>query len=226
MAVSIAEVASIPAFSKLRPETLALLQRALVERTFPPGQLIFVEGERTKGLWFLREGRVKIFRTSLDGREQGLCLMRAGMCCGCPLFYGELNPASAEALDTVTVYLMEEAVVLDLAGRHPEVCQALFGVFARGEQVLSSLLVSLSCSRLIGRLAQVLLEQTEGGEAASSGGTRRCVGLSHEELACLVGTSREVVTRSLDRLQKAGVVELGRKQITILNPKKLLVMTR
>lgn len=217
MAVSIADLASIPAFSTLCPEALGLIQQFVLERSFPPGQIIFLEGERSRGLWFLKQGRVKIFHVSANGREQGLCVMRTGMCCGCPLFYGETNPASAQALDQVTLYLIEGRVALDLAERYPEVGRALFGVFARGEKLLSTLVVSLSCSSLLGRIAQILLDQVDGQQAATQAGSYPSLTLSHEELASLVGTSREVVTRSLHRLQKTGVIELGRKRITIVD---------
>lgn len=226
MGVSITDIQAIPAFSRLSLEGLDLIRRAVVERTFPPGQIIFLEGERSQGLWFLKEGRVKIFRMSADGREQGLCLMRSGMCCGCPLFYGDTNPASAQALDTVILYLIGRDAALDLADRHTETMQALSGVFAKGERLLSTLVVSLSCSRLVARLAQILLDQAEGQDAAPRGGSHPSLKLSHQELADLAGTSREVVSRCLQRLQQAGAIELGRKRITILNSEKLEAMIR
>ncbi len=218
MGISAIDIASIPAFSTLRLEALEVIQRVVVERTFSPGQIIFLEGERSRGLWFLKEGRVKIFRMSAGGREQGLCLMRAGMCCGCPLFYGETNPASAQALDAVTLYFIEGEIALSLADRYPELCRALFGIFARGEKILSSLVVSLSCSRLIRRLAKILLDQIDG--------SRFSLTLSHQELAGLAGTSREVVSRCLERLQKEGAIDLGRKRITVLDAEKLEAMAR
>lgn len=226
MGLTVADVASIPAFSTLSAETLELIRPAVLERTFPRGEIIFLEGDRSRGLWFLRKGRVKIFRVSADGREQGLCLMREGMCCGCPLFFGAVNPASAQALESATLYLIQGRAVLDLADRSPEICRALFGVFARGERVLSSLVVSLSCSNLVGRLASVLLDHADREDPRSEGGSRPFLTLSHEELACLVGTSREVVTRSLDGLRKQGVIELARKRIVILDFPRLDAMAR
>lgn len=221
MGITAEGVASIPVFSKLPAETLTLVRRAVVERTFPPGHLIFVEGEQSRGLWFLKEGRVKIFRMSREGREQGLCLMRPGMCCGCPLFYGELNPASAEAVDMVTLYFIDRTVALDLADRSPDFGRALFGVFARGEQILSSLVARLSCSHLAGRLAHFLLEQSERQPPRTQGQSPRSLGLSHQQVASLLGTSRETVTRGLAKLEDAGVIELGRKRITILDARRL-----
>ncbi len=226
MGVSITDIMAIPVFSRLSLEGLDLIRRVVVERTFPPGQIIFLEGERSQGLWFLKEGRVKIFRMSAEGREQGLCVMRSGMCCGCPLFYGETNPASAQSLDTVTLYFIRRDVALGLADRHPEVSRALLRVFAKGEQILSSLVVNLSCSRLIDRLAQILLDHSEGQDPPTQRGTQPSLKLSHQELANLLGTTREVVSRYLDRLEWAGVVKLGRKRITILDSEKLEAMTR
>lgn len=226
MSVSLSDIQAISAFSRLSPEGLHFIRRAVVERSFPRGQIIFLEGERGQGLWFLKEGRVKIFRMSADGREQGLCLMRPGMCCGCPLFYGDTNPASAQAVDEVALYLIGRDAVLDLVDHCPEVFRALFGVFARGERILSSLVVSLSCSRLVARLAQILLEHAGGQEASIPGGPQLSLVLSHQELADLAGTSREVVSRCLERLERGGAIKLGRKRIRILDPEKLDAMVR
>lgn len=216
MAVSIAGIRAIPAFSDLSPRALEVIRGAIVERTFPPGQIIFLEGDPSHGLWFLKEGKVKIFRMSPDGREQGLCLMRPGMCCGCPLFFGDTNPASAQAVEEVTLYLIGRDFALDLADRYPEASRALFGVFARGERILSSLVVSLSCSRVVARLARFLLEHAGSHPLA----------LSHQELADLAGTTREVVSRCLERLERTGAIELGRKRIRILDADKLEAMAR
>lgn len=226
MSVSVNDIQAISAFSRLSPEGLHVIRRAVVERTFPPGQIIFLEGERGQGLWFLKEGRVKIFRISADGREQGLCLMRPGMCCGCPLFYGDTNPASAQAVDEVTLYLIGRGAVLELVDHCPEFFRALFGVFARGERILSSLVVSLSCSPLVARLAQILLEHADGQEATTPGGPQLSLVLSHQELADLAGTSREVVSRFLEKLERVGAIELGRKRITILDSEKLEAVVR
>jgi CRP/FNR family transcriptional regulator len=220
------DLQAISAFSKLGAPALALVQRAVVERTFAPGQMIFLEGEPGQGLWFLRRGRVRIYRMSPEGREQGLCVMRAGMCCGCPLFYGETNPASAEALDPVTMYFVRAGGALTLAEQDPEIGRAFFGVFARGEQILSSLVVSLSCSHLTGRLARLLLEQSEEPRARAVPGGVPAVSLSHQDLAGLLGTSREVVTRTLDRLARTRAVQLGRRRILILDPAKLRTLAR
>jgi CRP/FNR family transcriptional regulator len=219
--IAMADLQAISAFSKLGPSALALVQRAVVERAFSPGQMIFLEGEPGQGLWFLRSGRVRIYRMSAEGREQGLCVMRAGMCCGCPLFYGETNPASAEALDPVTMYFVRAAEALALAEQDPEIGRAFFGVFARGEQILSSLVVSLSCSHLTGRLAHLLLEQSEEPRAGALPPGPPAVALSHQDLAGLLGTSREVVTRTLDRLVRARAIRLGRRRILILDPARL-----
>lgn len=221
-----ADLQAISAFSTLGPRALALVQRGVVERTFPPGQMIFLEGEPGQGLWFLKSGRVRIYRLSAEGREQGLCVMRAGMCCGCPLFYGETNPASAEALDPVTMYFVRGGEALALAEQDPEISRAFFGVFARGEQILSSLVVSLSCSRLAGRLAHLLLEQSQDPRARPGPPGPPSVALSHQDLAGLLGTSREVVTRSLDRLARARAIQLGRRRIVILDPAKLSALAR
>ena len=219
------DLSHIAGFSTLSGEALEAIQRVAVARTFSPRQVVFVAGEPSEGLWFLKEGQVKIFRLSSEGRQQDFCMMRAGMCCGCPLFFGDVNPAWAEAIDTVTFYFIEGGVALDLADRYPEIGRILFRVFAKGERVLASLVAGLSGSSVVTRVAQVLMDHAGAGDAAAGSRSPRLVALSHQELADLVGTSREGVTRCLDALERAHIVALGRKRITVLDAGRLASIT-
>ncbi len=221
MGASVADLSRIAAFATLPEETLTVIQRVVVRRTFLPSQIVFAAGERSGGVWFLKEGQVRIFRMSPDGRKQDFCVMRAGMCCGCPLFFGDVNPAWAEAIDTVTFYFIERSVALQLADRYPDIGRVLFRVFAKGERLLTSLVVALSGSPVVGRVAQSILDQVNASKAPGDGKSPRVLALSHQELADLVGTSREVVTRCLDTLERAQIVALGRKRITVLDGRRL-----
>ena len=225
MGISVTDLSRIAAFSTLRQETLAVMQRVVVKRTFFPNQIVFAAGEQSGGLWFLKEGQVRIFQMSPDDRKQNVCIMRAGMCCGCPLFFGDVNPAWAEAIDTVTFYFIERSVALQLADAHADIGQVLLRVFAKGERLLASLVVSLSGSSVVRRVAQTILDHVNATEAATGGESPRVLALSHEELADLVGTSREVVTRCLDTLERARIIALGRRRITVLNARWLASIT-
>lgn len=225
MGVSVADLSRIAAFATLPEETLTVIQRVVVRRTFSPNQIVFAAGERSGGVWFLKEGQVSIFRISPDGRKQDFCVMRAGMCCGCPLFFGDVNPAWAEAIDTVTFYFIERSVALQLADRYPDIGLVLFRVFAKGERLLTSLVVALSGSPVVGRVAQSILDYANGGDATAGGESPRVLALSHQELADLVGTSREVVTRCLDTLERAQIIALGRKRITVLDGTRLATIS-
>ncbi|MCC7416973.1 MAG: Crp/Fnr family transcriptional regulator [Acidobacteria bacterium] len=221
MEISTTDLARVAAFSTLPEETLIVLQRVVVTRVFHPDEIVFAAGEPSGGLWFLREGRVRIFRTSVDGRKQEFCVMHAGMCCGCPLFFGDVNPAWAEAIDRVTFYFIERSAALQLAERHPDIGRLLFRVFGRGERVLAALVVGLSGSPVHARVARTILDHVDADPVAPS----RVIAISHQELADSVGTSREVVTRSLDTLAREQIIALGRRGITVLDRRKLAHLT-
>ena len=222
---SVTDLSRIAVFSALRDETLAVLQRVVVKRTFFPNQIVFTAGEQSGGLWFLKEGQVRIFAMSPDGRKQDFCVMRAGMCCGCPLFFGDVNPAWAEAVDTVTFYFIERSVALQLAEAHADIGLVLCRVFGKGERLLASLIVGLSGSPVVGRVAQSILDHVNAADLAAGGESPRVLALSHQELADLVGSSREVVTRCLDTLERARIIALGRKRITVLDTRRLTNIT-
>jgi CRP/FNR family cyclic AMP-dependent transcriptional regulator len=210
--VVIEELRAIPAFADMPLEQVRSVAALMVRRRFAPGQLIFAEGDHGGALWFVYQGRVKIIKQSLNGRIQGLCLMDRGKCFGsCPLFDMEKNPATAQALDEVTLFVLPESAVGQLGERDPLLVQALLRIYsqrlghlARVSEVLGSWAVS-------DRINDCLLTY------ANRSADPPVVELTHEKLATLSGTVREVVTRHLNLLEKEGIVRSESGRITLLN---------
>src|SRR3972149_5118105 len=98
---------STPYFKDLGGEAAARIARDVVELSFARGQVIFLEGEPCRGLYVVREGQVRIFKTSPEGREQVLLIAHSGDSFNdVPVFDGGPNPASASALESSVVYLI------------------------------------------------------------------------------------------------------------------------
>jgi CRP-like cAMP-binding protein len=101
---------------------LERLASVMVRQTYTADQLIFLEGDPAVGLWFLLDGRVKIIKQSVHGRIQGLCLMQPGKCFGsCPMFGIDTNPASAEAVDDVTLLILPRDALQNLTQHNPDI---------------------------------------------------------------------------------------------------------
>jgi CRP/FNR family transcriptional regulator, cyclic AMP receptor protein len=209
---SIDEIRRVQALQSLSDEQRTMLASIMVRQTFEAGQLIFLEGDPTVGIWFVVEGRIKIIKQSVNGRVQALCMLNYGKCFGsCPLFQGNVNPASAEAVDRVTVLTLPTEATQALLQREPRFAAALLRIYSQRLAQLARLSESLGSWTAAERINDCLVNHAVPFEDSHR------VALTHEKLATLAGTVREVVTRHLTSLEKQGIIRVEPKQITLLD---------
>jgi CRP/FNR family transcriptional regulator len=206
------DLLEIAALKEVPLHQLERLATVAVWQTFSPGQLIFLEGEASGGLWFVQRGRVKIIKQSLSGRVMGLCMMSSGKCFGtCPLFSMEKNPASAQAVDEVTLLIVPQERLNALIHEDPQLAAALLRIYSQRLIHLARLSEGLGTWTTGDRINDCLLTYAEENEPYP------VVRLTHEKLADLSGTVREVVTRHLAQLEKSGTIQIEQGHITILD---------
>lgn len=215
--VKLDELYEIPAFGSLPYEQIHSLAAVMVRRQYVPGQIIFMEGDKAGSLWFVSQGRGKIIKQSLNGRIQGLCLMDRGKCFGsCPLFDMEKNPATAQAIDAVTLFVLPEDSLQQLKIHDPQLVKALLHIYSQRLEHLARVSEVLGSWTVSDRINDCLLTY------ANRDSLQPVVELTHEKLAALSGTVREVVTRHLNLLEKDGIVQNENGYIILLNPNALL----
>ncbi len=215
--INIEELYDIPAFHSLSMEQVKSLATYMVKRTYDPGQIIFMEGEKSGWLWFVLEGQVKIIKQSLNGRVQGLCLINRGKCFGsCPLFDMEKNPATAQAMDFVTLVILSEKALHQLKERDPQMVTALLHIYSQRLGHLARVSEVLGSWGVHDRINDCLLTYANRSSHPTT------VQMTHEKLASLAGTVREVVTRHIGLLEKEGVVRNEPGRIILLKPDELL----
>lgn len=214
--VQVSEILRLAAFRTMPEAQLERIAAALVRHTYAPGQLIFLEGEAPGGLWFVAEGRVKIIKQSLNGRIQAICLVNPGKCFGsCPLFHMDANPATAQALDEVTLFVLPPDALERLDGQDALLSSALMRIYSQRLDHLARLSESLGTWSVGDRINHHLLANAEPD------GDHTVVTLTHEKLAMLSGTVRETVTRHLARLERTGVVKSDVGRITLVDASAL-----
>ncbi len=212
LSATLEELRNLPAFRHISVEQAQLLAAIVVRQTYAPGQIIFMEGDRAGSLWFVAQGRVKIIKQSRSGRIQGLCLMNRGKCFGsCPLFNMDQNPATAQALDQVTLFILPEEALRHLKKRDPQLVRALLHIYSQRLSHLSRVSEVLGSWTVADRINDCLHTY------ANRDAEQPVVELTHEKLADLSGTVREVVTRHLNLLEKEGVIRNDIGRIIILN---------
>ncbi|MEW6034531.1 MAG: Crp/Fnr family transcriptional regulator [Chloroflexota bacterium] len=210
---------SLPYFATLGETELERVERDTVERSFERGEVLFVEGEPCRGLYAVRSGLVRVFKSSPEGREQVLLLARPGDSFNdIPVFDGGPNPASAAALERSVVLIIPKETVLSLLAGCPP-ATAVVKLFASRLRHLTTLVGDLSFRSVLSRLSKILLDV-----AVAEGGPQPAQRLTQEEMAAMVGTVRDVIGRALRLLEKEGAIRLQRQRIVVTRPEKLREM--
>jgi len=215
MAVQLEVLKSIPYFFNVSLAELESIRKLVFEKAADRGQMILFEGEPAQSVYFVASGAVKVFKTSAEGKEQILNIIRPGESFNdVPVFDGGANPASVRAMGPVLLYGIRKSDMGAILRDHPQITLNVIKVLARRVRHLVSLVEDLSFKRVIGRVARILLEHVDGEMGP---GTR----LTQQEMAAMAGTAREVVGRSLKALEEEGAIKLDRHRIIITDKEAL-----
>lgn len=207
---------TLPYFEDLGNEVVERISQAVIELTFAKREIILLEGEPCRGLYVVRNGAVRIFKTSAEGREQVLLIARDGTSFNdVPVFDGGTNPASALALINSVIYLIPKETLLSLVANCPPAL-AIIRLFAERIRHLTTMVEDLSFRTVVGRLAKLLLNL-----AVVEHGPAPVQRLTQDEMAAMIGSVRDVVGRALRHLEKAGAIKVQGQRIMVLAPDKL-----
>ncbi len=207
---------SVPYFTALSAEEIKRIENQVLERSFAKGEILFLEGEPCHGLYVVKSGRVRIFKSSPEGREQVLLIARQGDSFNdVPVFDGGPNPASASALEPSTVYVIPVESLLSLVADCPA-AQAIIKLFAARLRHLITVVEDLSFRSVVSRLAKMLLDL-----AVIEGGSSPIPRLTQDEMATIVGSVRDVIGRALRTLEKTGAIKVEGQRILVIDPEKL-----
>lgn len=186
-------------FGNLRPEELGELARLAHERDLAQGELLFLVGEKAAGLFVIASGRIRAFRVNAQGREQTLHVERDGATLAeVPVFDDGTYPATAVAEEPTMVLFLAKDDVRRFMLRHPEVGLMALKLMAQRLRGHAELVDSLSLQQVGQRIARFLLDHAKGSEVD--------LAITNEELARQVGSVREVVSRTLTRLERDGLI--------------------
>jgi len=215
MAVQLEFLKSILYFSDLGLAELESIRKLVFEKTADRAEMVLLEGESAANLYFVASGVVKVFKTSAEGKEQILSIVRPGESFNdVPIFDGGPNPVSARAMGPVLLYGIKKNDMEAILRDHPQIALNVIKVLARRVRHLVSLVEDLSFKHVIGRVAKILFEHV-GGEMGL--GPR----LTQQEMAAMAGTAREVVGRSLNALEEEGAIKVDRHRIIITDKEAL-----
>ena len=215
-------VRQAPLFAALDDEAAEALHANMTRAELSRGEVLFHEGDPGDRLYVIVEGKVKLGRTSGDGRENLLAILGPGEMFGeLSLFDpGPRNATATSVSDAVLIGLGTDELVTWLTGR-PDVSRQLLRALARRLRRTNENLADLVFSDVPGRVAKALLDLSERFGRLTDDGLRVAHDLTQEELAQLVGASRETVNKALADFASRGWLRLEARAVVLLDIDRL-----
>lgn len=182
------------------------------EVRYEKGVNFLSEGSSSDSLYFIISGLVKVYKTSANGKEQMLHIAPPGDSLNdVSLFDGGPNAANMVTLTPVVLYAIKKEDLFRVLRENPVIMMNVIRTLAARIRRDSKLLEDLSSSQVLGRLAKLFLGRY-GGEELTDG-----LNLTQKDMASLVGSSREMVNRSLRIIEDMGGIRLSRRKVFVLD---------
>ncbi len=220
-------LSSAPLFAALDAEASAALRTSMEPTTIAKGDVLFREGQLGDRMYVITEGKIKLAHTAPDGRESILAVLGPSELLGeLSLFDPGPRTATAIALtDVVALGLGHQALRPWLTGR-PEVAESLLQALAMRLRRTNEALADLVFSDVPGRVAKALLELADKFGQQMPDGVHVTHDMTQEEMAQLVGASRETVNKALADFAARGWIELESRSVILLDTERLARRSR
>ncbi|NLX17703.1 MAG: Crp/Fnr family transcriptional regulator [Desulfobulbus sp.] len=205
-------------FDGLPPEQLAEIEKLVIKKHVVKGTPIFFEGDPGLGFYMVASGKVKIFKTSFDGKEQILHIFGPGEPFGeVPVFHGTPFPANAEALTSTELLFFPRAEFVDLIIASPSLAFNMLAVLALRLRRFATQIENLSLKEVPGRLASYLfflMEEQNNQEWVT-------LDIPKGQLANLLGATSETLSRIFNKMHDEGLIRVEGKTIFVLDHQRL-----
>jgi CRP/FNR family transcriptional regulator len=204
-------------FCNMSPEPVEALDAIKFTAAYPKGALLFVEGEQPRGVYILCSGKAKLTTTSSEGRTLIVKIANHGEILGASaVILGTPYEVSAETLEASQVSFIRREDFLRFLNAYPEACmhtaQQLSEKYNAAQREIRSLGLAHTTSE---KLAKLILDWSDHGETTPQG-TRMQVLLTHEEIAQMIGTTRETVTRLLSEFKRKKLISVKGSSMFVL----------
>jgi len=206
-------------FAGLDNDVLERISRLIIERTVGKHELIWLEQDSAKMVYFVVSGQIKLFKMSTEGKEQIVRLARPGDSFGhIGMFNGGNNPESAQAMIPSVLWGLAKNDLETLLWDYKQLALNTIRAMALEMHRYMALVEDLSLRRVKSRVARVLMEHYQDGVFDES------LALTRGDMASMTGTVREVFGKSLKVLEENGIVESNRHRIIIKDIDTLKMM--
>ncbi len=212
-------LSNIKLWRGLPEEQVDQLAKIAIAQTYTKGEIIFQAGDEGSGFFIVVSGRIKVYKTSVEGKEQILHLFVAGdHFAEVPAFDGQNFPASAMALETSELLFFPRTSFLNLLQEQPSLAIKILGVFARHLRIMAQLVEDLSLKEVPGRVATYLLYLSDRNNSSDTVE----LDMTKSQLAALLGTIPETLSRVFAKLSAEDIINTNGSTIKLLDRKRLI----
>ncbi|GAB7388128.1 Crp/Fnr family transcriptional regulator [Bacillaceae bacterium] len=210
-------------FNELTEEELEPIVQIAQKRQYRKKMIVFMQGDPLDRVFFIYSGKVKIYRTDLTGREQIISILQTGdMFPHTGFFRQGAYPAHAEILEETTLIVILIHDFEQLLIDHPKLCIKLFRVMGERILDLQNRLEEQVLHNTYEQIIMLLLRLSKQyGRDQANGYTRLNIQFTNRELANMIGSSRETISRTLAQLRKEKMVDLDAEGHFLIDTEKL-----
>ncbi len=211
-----------PLFAGLNEQQFAALAARTSHTSLRRGEVLFEEGDPGERLYIITEGKIKLGHSSDDGRESLLAILGPGEIIGeLTLFDPGPRSTTATAVSSASMLSLDHADLMAVLDTSPEVAKHMLRALAQRLRRTNESLSDLVFSDVPGRVAKSLLDLADRFGTVTDNGVHVPHDLTQEELAQLVGASRETVNKSLADFVSRGWIRLEGRAVTLLDVDRL-----
>jgi CRP/FNR family transcriptional regulator, cyclic AMP receptor protein len=211
----------VPLFTELTHEELIRLSMITSEKTVNKKQFVFMEGDKRDAVFFIRNGVVKTFRVDENGNEQVLNLLQPGeMFPHVGFFDDGPYPSTAEAIQETQLLVIRLDDFNELLMEYPRIAIKVMKIMGHKITQLAKRIQEFISEDVQHRIIHTLLRMA-AKNISDDGSATIEMPITNQDLANMVGTSRETINRIFNQLKKEGIIEANRKRIYIPNVDEL-----
>ena len=220
--IDVSTLRRIPLFREFNEEQLAQVLATVSERRFAKHQFVVREGEPGDTFFIIANGSVAVTRIGPDGRETILSILKEGDFFGeMSMFDSSLRSASIKTLTDVEVGAVRRDDFMGLIDTNPQIGKLLVIELSDRLRQANALIAATTSQDIRARLAALLLNLAEQFGEAVDNGTRITLRLTNQEMANMIGTTRETVNRTLNRFWDDRLVDMRTSHVIVTEPDKL-----
>ncbi|UZW13911.1 Crp/Fnr family transcriptional regulator [Clostridium pasteurianum] len=213
---------NIPIFSHLSEEVLQKIIELQNIKKYKKGEIIFYEGDKGEAFFFVKSGKVKIYKTSFDGRDITLNILGEGSIFAEVTLFNDINyPATVEVLENSEIGMILnkdiEKMILNNTILALQIIKVLTKRLYRSQKTLKE----MAFSDTYNRISRTLLDLCERHGKETELGIEIDINITRQDIANMVGTSRETVSRIISELKKENILDTYSKKIIIIDKSKL-----